>query len=183
MDRELRRLAAFLTVATLISGAPVALAAGTCTGFKWDVRHEQALFATRPEDRKAGGAAASAPVIALDRLYRFQLTPQGNVTFAVPPGKMRHMDGAYAGLVRLHIAAAGLYRIALSQPFWVDVLEKGTLIASSDFTGARGCSAPHKVVLYQLAAGDQLLQVSGWAAPQAELTVTRVPAGASVPHR
>lgn len=183
MDREPRRLAAYLIVVTLFSGAPIALAAGTCAGFKWDVRHEQALFATRPQDLKAGGAAASAPVIALDKLYRLQLTPQDQVAFAVPPGKKTHRDGAYAGLVRLHIAAGGLYRIALSQPFWVDILERGALIASSDFTGARGCSAPHKVVLYRLAAGDQLLQVSGWAAPQAKLTVTRAPAGASVLHR
>jgi hypothetical protein len=183
MARKLRRLTASLTVIILFSGSAVALAAGTCTGFKWDVRHERALFATRAQDRKAGGAAASAPVIALDKLYRLQLAPQSRVAFAVPPGKKAHRDGAYAGLVRLHIAAAGLYRIALSQPFWVDVVAKGTLVAASDFTGAHGCSAPHKVVLYRLAAADLLLQVSGWAAPQTELTVTRAPAGASVLHR
>jgi hypothetical protein len=170
-------------VATLFCGAPVALAAGTCAGFKWDVRHEQALFAMRPQERKAGGGAASAPVISLDTLYRLQLEPQDQVAFAVPPGKKAHRDGAYAGLVRLHIAAAGLYRVALSQPFWVDVVAKGTLVASGDFTGARGCSSPHKVILYRLAAGDQLLQVSGWAAPQAELTVTHAPTGASVLRR
>ena len=183
MARAPRRLAAFLLVASLFCGAPVALAAGTCAGFKWDVRHEQALFATRPQDRQAGGAAASAPVISLDKLYRLQLAPQDRVAFAVPPGRKAHRDGAYAGLVRLHIAAAGLYRIALNQPFWVDVVAKGMLVASSDFTGARGCSAPHKIVLYRLATGDLLLQVSGWPAPQAELAVTRAPAGASVRQR
>jgi hypothetical protein len=64
----------------------------------------------------------------------------------------------------------------LSRPFWVDIVRKGRLVASTDFTGARGCSAPHKIVLYALPAGDVLLQLSGEVSPHVELTVTRSPA-------
>lgn len=183
MNRNLRRLITCFLLLTALFDAGAALAGDACSRFKWDVRHERALFATRAEVRGAGSAVSSAPVISLNRLYRLRLTPQGRVAFAVPPGKKARRDGAYAGLARLHIAAAGIYRIALSQPFWVDVVADGTLVAARDFTGAHGCTTPHKVVQYRLAAGDLLLQVSGWAAPQAELTVTRAPADASVLHR
>lgn len=183
MTHASRRLAAFLLLLTPCTGAAVALAANACDAFKWDVRHERAVFATRAEDQKAGVAVASAPVISLDKLYRLQLAPQDRVAFALPPGRKPRVDGPYAGLVRLHIAANGLYRVALSQPFWVDVVAKGKVIAASDFTGAHGCSEPHKVVLYRLEAGDHLLQLSGRASAQTEVAVTRAPDGGSVVHR
>jgi hypothetical protein len=176
--RELRRFAPLLTVVALLASADLAHAAGACDAFKWDVRHERALFATQAQDRKAGRAVASAPVIFLDELYRLRLAPQDQVALAISPGKKAHRDGARAGLVRVHIAAAGLYRVALSQRFWVDVVEEGRLVPSVDFTGARGCSSPHKIVLYRLAPGDLLLQMSGWASAQTDLTVTRAPDGA-----
>jgi hypothetical protein len=174
--REFGRLAPLLTAVALLSYAGcLAHAAGACDAFAWDVHHERALFATQAQDRKAGSAAASAPVIAVDKLYRLSLASQEQVVFAVPPGRKARGHGAYAGLVRLHIAAGGLYRVALSGRIWVDVVEGGRLIASVDFTGARGCAAPRKVVMFRLAAGDLLLQMSGGASPQTELTFTRAP--------
>jgi hypothetical protein len=167
--------ASLLTAVALLSHAGLAHAVGACDAFAWDVHHERALFVTQPQDRKAGGAVTSAPVITLDKLYRLSLTSQEQVVFAVPPGKKTPAHGGYAGLVRLHIAASGLYRVALSGRIWVDVVEGGRLIASVDHTGARGCAAPRKVVMYRLAAGDLLLQMSGGVTPQTELTFTRAP--------
>lgn len=161
-----------MTVA-LLASTNLALAAGACDAFAWDEHYERALFATRPQDQKAGATIASAPLISLDQLYRLSLAPQERVAFAVPPGKKTRTDDAHAGLVRLRIATSGLYRVALSGRLWIDVVRDGKLVASTDFTGARGCKAPRKVVLYRLAAGDMLLQVSGGASPQTELTVTR----------
>lgn len=180
--RELRRLAPLLTAVALFTGADLALAAGGCDAFRWNVRHERALFATQARERVAGGAVGSAPAIVLDKLYRLRLAPQDHVALAVPPGKKTHRDGAYAGLVRLHIAVGGLYRVALSQRFWVDAVQEGRVVASTAFTGAPGCSSPHKIVLYRLVPGDLLLQLSGWPSPRTELTVTRAPDGASIHH-
>jgi hypothetical protein len=176
---KLRRLTHVLTAVALVAGANGALAAGGCAAFKWDVRHERALFATQPRDQQAGGTVASAPGIFLDRLYQLRLAPQDQVTFALPPGGRKPLrGGAQAGLLRLHIAAGGLYRISLSQRFWVDVVAAGKAVAPADFSGARGCS-PHKILLYRLAPGDLLLQLSGWPSAQTELTVTRAPDRAS----
>ncbi|HEY2037648.1 MAG TPA: hypothetical protein VGG96_11580 [Steroidobacteraceae bacterium] len=122
-------------------------------------------------------------MITLDKLYRLSLAPQEQVAFGLPPGKKTHRDSSYAGLIRLHIAAGGLYRIALSGRLWIDVVEHGRLVASADFTGSQGCNTPHKIVLYRLAPGDLLLQVSGGATPQTELTVTHAPSRASGSRR
>lgn len=172
--RKSRQPVLLLAVA-LCARAGLALAASPCGAFAWDVGHERALFTTPARDQQAGDTVAAAPTIVLDNLYRLSLSRQAQVAFAVPPGKKAHGEPSYAGLARLHIAADGLYRIALGGRLWIDVVQDGRLVKSVAFTGARGCSTPRKVVLFRLAAGDALLQVSGGPSPQTELTVTRAP--------
>jgi len=169
------RRPALLLAAALCARAGLTLAASPCDAFAWDVGHERALFASQARDQRAGDTVAAAPTIVLDNLYRLSLSPQARVAFAVPPGKKAHGEPGYAGLARLHVAADGLYRIALGGRLWIDVVQDGRLVKSAAFTGAHGCSAPRKIVLFRLVAGDALLQVSGGPGPQTELTVTRAP--------
>ena len=117
------RLAPLLAAVALFAHSDRALAADACDAFAWDVHHERSLFATHAHAQKSGATVASAPSVVLDKLYRLSLAPQGEVAFAVPPGKRTHQNGSYAGLVRLHLAAGGLYRIALSGRLWADVVE------------------------------------------------------------
>jgi len=146
-----------------------------CAGFTWDVRGEQALFATWPEAAFAGNDAASAPLLVADRLYELALASQEQVKFAAPPGKKAPVDGASAGLARLHLPTTGDYRISVDRPFWIDVVADGQLIASRDFQGRPGCQRPHKIVLYSLPGGqDLMLQLSGAVGTRARLTITRV---------
>lgn len=173
-------VAGFVTMG-LAAAAGAARAADPCSDFGWNVAHERALFATQPRELRAARTAASPPRIAGDRLYRLALSPQQQVAFAAPPGKKALTDGAYAGIVRLHVPAAALYRVSLSSAFWVDIVKDGTVIASTDFTGAHGCSAPRKIVQYRLPAGDVLLQLSGQVSPRVEVTVTREAASTPSP--
>jgi hypothetical protein len=110
-------------------------------------------------------------------MYELKLTPQPQVTFALPPGKTMLTDGAYAGLVTFRVTTAGAYRVAVDVPFWIDVVADGRLVATKDFQGAHGCDAPHKIVEYELAAAQPLvLQVSGSTNAVVRLTVTASPA-------
>jgi hypothetical protein len=132
------------------------------------------LFATEPTALSAGTDVASSPSLAADRLYELQMCLQPEVIFAVPPGKKTLTDGAYAGLAILTVDVAGVYRISLDQPFWIDVAASGELSRSRGFQGRPGCNAPHKIVEFVLPAGTPLtLQLSGAASPAAKLTVTR----------
>ena len=147
-----------------------------CATFAWDVSHERALYATEAKALSAGKVVASAPSLAPDHLYQLQLSSQPEVTFASPPGKKMLTDGAYAGLASLTVDTAGVYRIALDQPFWLDVAANGTLIRSKDFQGRPGCNAPHKIVEFVLPAGVPLtLQFSGATSQTLKVTVTRSP--------
>src|SRR5690606_11523193 len=88
-----------IAIALLLLVAPVTPSAGAsepCTGFKWDVSREVALFGSEATSRAAGSDEASAPDLQPARLYELTLTPQKVVSFAAAQGKAMLADGAHA---------------------------------------------------------------------------------------
>ncbi len=173
--------------AVLLCGAaaalPAAAAAAPCAS-SWDVQHEVALFGTPAQALTAGVDQAGAPRIRADRFYALHLTPQPQVRFAMPPGKVMLNDGAYAGLVRLKVTQPGSYRVSIDVPFWIDVVAGGKELPTEDFTGLRGCSGPHKLVEFLLPANqDLLLQFSGATTAQLHVAITKAPPAGSNAHK
>jgi hypothetical protein len=75
------------------------------------------------------------------------------------------------------IRSAFKYRIWLDQSFWIDVIEDHHLVAAEDFQGRPGCSSAHKIALYSLSAGgDLILQLSGGVGFLVRLTIVPMPA-------
>ena len=146
-----------------------------CAAFKWNVAHEHALFAGAPERLAAGPDRGSAPQLLPDHLYGLSLLTQERINLSVPLGRKAQFDGAFGGLARLPVPRAGTYRIALDQPGWIDVVGEHGVIPSSDFAGGTACNAPHKLVQFELPAGELLLQLSGVANAAIKLTLTPVP--------
>jgi hypothetical protein len=164
-------------IALILAGAALpALADEGCLDFKWDVSKERALFAETPSALTAGKDSKSAPVAVPNRLYALRLMPQDQVAFAVVSAKKTATSPAYGGLAALKIDAPGSYRIAVDLPFWIDVVSNGALLQPTDFQGQHSCSAPHKIVVFEL-AGTQpfLLQFSNAAKDSVLITVTRTP--------
>jgi hypothetical protein len=161
-------------VAGALASVP-AQAADPCEGFAWNVSHERAVFATPAVAVTATMATGPAPTLALDKLYDIALTPQGQVSFALAPEKKTLADGAYAGMVTLHIPAAGKYRVSMSEGFWIDVIAAGKFVPTDDFTGSHGCRAPRKIVQFVLPAGDLILQFSNTNTASVQATVTAAP--------
>jgi hypothetical protein len=65
----LRGRASFLVCAVLLSGAAAsAFGADPCAGFRWDLGHEQALFATAAQSVSAGRDEAAAPIRAAESI-------------------------------------------------------------------------------------------------------------------
>ena len=164
----------------LLSGATTVAAAADepCTGGKWDITQEHALFSKPPEAISAGHDLASAPVMKAQKMYELALSPQSGVTFILPPAKKMLADGAFAGLVHMQVPAAGAYRVSLDQGFWIDVVGDQKFIESTDFGGVPGCTAPRKVVIFNLPAGDVVLQLSAATKDHVRVTLTPAPAGA-----
>ena len=166
---------AFLELAAVL--AVSAAHAEPCTGFTWNVSKELALFNTAVTAQAGGKNVASAPLLAVDRLYELALQPQSNVSLAMKPEKKMLTDGAFAGLVRLQINTAGNYRIAIDAPFWIDVVRGGSAIPSQKFQGSADCQAPRKIVEFNLpAANDLFIQFSGATSERVRVTVTQAPA-------
>ena len=168
--------------ALLFLGFSVAIASpppaeDPCAAFTWDVTRERALFRQEAQNLPAGNAAAAAPTLATDRLYQVQLRAQTEVTFATQPGKKLPDEGKrYAGLASLTVATGGIYRIALDQALWVDVIADDSLVQAKDFQGRPGCNAPHKIVEFLLPAGKPItLQFSGGRVSTVKVSVTRSP--------
>ena len=172
--------------ALLFLGFSVAIASpppaeDPCAAFTWDVTHERTLFRQEAQNLPAGNAAAAAPDLATDRLYQLQLRAQTEVAFATQPDKKPPDEGkTYAGLASLTVATAGVYRSALDQAFWVDVIADDSLVQARDFQGRPGCNAPHKIVEFLLPAGKPItLQFSGGRVSTVRVSVTRSPAATS----
>jgi hypothetical protein len=160
---------------TLLIAHPSSAAEG-CDGIDWPVKQERALFAGTADTVPAGKSEGAAPALRLHELYSVALSPQDQVTFRVPPGGRKPADGAYAGVAVLHITRPGTYRVSTDQPVRID-LEMGTqTVASTNYLEQPGCSAPHKIVQFTLAAGDLLLELSNARKAVVLLTVTRATA-------
>jgi len=166
----------FLLALVLEGAALPVLADDACVDFKWDVSKERALFAEAPAALTAGKDPRSAPVVVPNRLYRLKLMIQDTVAFSVTPAKNTPGAPAYAGLATLRTPLAGNYRVAVDLPLWIDVVSNGALVQPTDFQGQRACSAPHKIVEFELAGVQPfVLQFSGAAQDNVLLTVTPTP--------
>jgi hypothetical protein len=144
-----------------------------CGAFKWNVTEERAVFAQKAQSAAAGRERSSAPAVKTKTLYDLALAPQDSVKFVLAPEKKALPDGAFAGVLHFRVPSAGAYRVALNQGMWVDVVGHQQLIEATDFTGAHDCSAPRKIVQYNLPAGEDLvLQLSGAAKDHVLVAVT-----------
>lgn len=159
-------LAGLATLA--VAADPPPAASKDCTGFKFDLQRELALFAGKPEQIKAGGAKVSS-----DRLYAVQLAPQAGVRFAVAPGKTTVDDGSFAGVVGYTPTRSGLLQITLSEAAWIDVVANGAVVESNAHTGSAACSLLHKSVRFSVTRGIPVqIQISGNTEQELRLTVT-----------
>jgi len=168
-------MAVFLATTVLLGVlAQPGYADDPCTAFKWNVAHERALFAGAPERVAAGRDVASGPQLLPDRLYGLSLFPQDQITLSVPLGKKAQFGGALGGFARVHVPTAGTYRIALDQSGWIDVVGEHGAMPSSDFAGGNACNAPHKLVQFELPAGELSLQLSGVASAAVKIALTSI---------
>lgn len=170
------RLSTPLLALLLLPLAPTGAAEDPCAGFTWDVRHERELFGEQPLDVASGKALADAPAVTPDRLYELELRAQPEVSFSAPPSRTWPQEATYAGLARLTVDTAGVYRFALDQPAWVDVVAGGAVLPSRDAQGRVGCSTPYKIVEFALPAAKPLvLEFSASVTPSIRISVSRSP--------
>ncbi len=167
---------ALLLCLALGASLPAPGANGGCIDFKWDVGAERALFATPARVMDAGTDAANAPALLPNHLYELRLKLRPAVRFAAPPGQNAKASWGNAGLASFRVPTAGSWRLVLELPLWVDVAADGALLAPYDYQSQLECSAPHKIVTFELPVRPVFLQLSGTDASTVRIAITPAPA-------
>jgi hypothetical protein len=149
---------------------------GGCDSFTWDVTHELDVLG-KPAKSITAATDGKKPVsLELDQHYSVNLAPQDKVKFAVKPSKSTRDADAHAGVVSFHTPKAGRYRVSLSTSHWLDLVDGGLIVVSSDFQGQRGCEKVHKIVQFELSGNKNfILQFSGASQADVDVAITPVP--------
>ena len=105
---------------------------------------------------------------------RLTLLPTPEVRYPYRPEK-RGGSVSYGGLVRVDVAEAGTYRVALSSAAWVDLVRGGSAVTSVNHGHGPDCTGIRKMVDYPLQRGRYTLQVSANGEQAITMLVARLP--------
>ena len=160
------RLLLFLLVSSALASAARGQDASGCDKFKWSIARERAWFAAGAEP-----VAAGADLPFAEQGYAVALVPDESAGFVAPPERAPK-PGAFGGVLKISaLPKAGLYDITLSDEAWIDVVQNGASVKSSDFSGQKNCPGVRKSVRFPLAAGAATVQISNAASASIQLAI------------
>lgn len=157
-----------LALSLLLLGTPAfAQEPSGCDKFKWPLAHERSLLANPAH--LSSGADLHDPFAAT----LLALAPLAAAKLPMPPSRAPKFAESYAGFLRLAAPPkAGIYRVTLSQPAWIDVVQDGKVLKSVAFTGAKDCAGLAKSVKFALSATPFIIEISSTSAKAIALVVT-----------
>jgi hypothetical protein len=128
-----------------------------CSGFKWPLDAERAAL-LRPDKPTLANGGALAYVVAMT----LGLQPLAGAGLAKAPERASKSGQAFAGHFTLAAPAKpGVYRVTISAPAWIDVIDGESYLHPTAFTGATGCEGARKSVKFDLPSRPLALQFSG----------------------
>jgi len=170
---RIRRTCVHVLWMRLVMGGELQAAppAGSCDSYTWDVSKERALFATTPTVVVASTEMKGAPRLRVGQLYELHLSPSPQIG-RLPGDAPRPVK--YAGLASVQIATSGTYHIALDNNAWVGTVSGIAANIPKGFQGAVACTAPRKLVDFDLSAG-QIYTVQISVSPTAAMRLSITP--------
>ena len=155
-------------IALLIAAPAFAQEPVGCDKFKRPLDHERALLASPTQ--LSSGAAMVQPLAAA---VNVALAPYAGAKLPVPPSRAPKSPDSYAGFVNAPaLPKPGTYRVTLSAPAWIDVVQNGHALQSTAFSGASGCAGVAKSVKFELSAAPFTVELSGTTARTLSFVVT-----------
>lgn len=143
------------SLALSIFGAVRAEDASGCGKFKWSVARQLAWIAAGPAPVASGAGVGWA-----DKAYAVALVPSEAAGFAIPPERPLKPGTNAATLEVAAPGAPGAYDVTLSDEAWIDVVQGGARLKSSDFSGQKDCAGVRKVVRFDLAGAPATVEIS-----------------------
>ena len=101
------------------------------------------------------------------------LKPLADAKLPTPPEQSPKSPDSFAGFFQvLAPKKAGSYKITVSDPAWIDVVQTGKTVKSGDFSGALGCEGVRKSVKFDLAAAPFTVELSSIKADEIKLAIS-----------
>lgn len=155
---------AFVVVVSLIAIPALAQEPVGCDKFKWPIDRERALLA-EAKPVAIGGDVANGSA-------KLSLSPITEIKLPTEPSREPKPD-TYAGFVRYAAPPhAGTYRVTISDPGWIDVVQDGRQIKSGLFSGVTGCVGIRKSVKFDLGPSPFIVEITGSSAKEIAIAVT-----------
>lgn len=166
-------VAIFAAILLLSPNGSRAQDAGGCSGFSWPLEAEVKAMSG---PAKATAAHEAKGVVLAEQPIGMALKPSKTVTLPVPTEIKRQAIGAdtFSGWIELAgVPSPGLYQVSLSVDAWIDLVQGGSRLQSSGFTGRRECAALRKSVRFDIGAGPVIIQLTGVPTEAVKVLITR----------
>jgi hypothetical protein len=141
-----------------------------CDKFKWPLDKERATLNGTDLPKIVSGTAVPFP---LPFGAIVALKPLADAKLLTPPEQAPKSPDSFAGFFQAPAPKkAGSYKITVSAPGWIDVIQAGKTVKSTDFSGARGCDGVRKSVKFDLAAAPFTVELSSIKADEIKLAIS-----------
>ncbi|MGB3583170.1 MAG: hypothetical protein WBA40_18955 [Roseiarcus sp.] len=128
-----------------------------CGGFRWPLEPERAALIRSDKPSLANGGP-----LVLNIAMTLELQPLVSAGLPKAPERAPKSAQAFAGHFALAAPAKpGVYKVTISSPGWIDVLDGEDYLHPKAFTGATGCEGARKSVKFDLPSRPLALQFSG----------------------
>lgn len=163
--------AAFAAIAVALAAGPCfAQEPVGCDKFKWPLDKERATLTGTDLPKLASGGRVSFPIPFAATVA---LVPFADAKLPTAPERAPKQPSSFAGFLQVAApASAATYKITLSSEGWIDVLQNGSAVKSSAFSGATGCDGVRKSVKFTLAAQPLTVELSGVPADTIRVAIT-----------
>lgn len=121
----------------------------SCQAPGWDMAGEISAFKSTAENVSAGGSVETLPPLEMGVLYVLKLRPQTEVSYLRTSDKKSLVQAPLGGLASFAVPKAGVYRITVDSPLWIDAVGPEGTIAPGAFTGWHDCRLFRKSVEYR----------------------------------
>ena len=117
-----------------------------CGAFRWPIERERAALAEAAKPVVAGGGA-----LRYDAALSLQLVPFTETSLPHAPERSPKITPSFAGHFTLPAPPKpGLYTLTVDSEAWIDVIDNGTFLHPTGFSGALGCDGARKSVKFDL---------------------------------
>jgi hypothetical protein len=155
--RRLLTVGLLAVASTAVPGLAQAQEGSGCSGFRWPLDVERAALVRSDKPSLANGGA-----LAFNVATTLELQPLGSAGLTKAPERAPKSAQAFAGhFVLATPAKPGVYKVTISSPAWIDVIDDGSYLHPKAFTGATECEGARKSVKFDLPPRLLALQFSG----------------------